>query len=105
VEALVLSDRPGPIPYFYISFSIERLITRRHKYHVAPDVRKGKRPAHFDWRPIMSPMPTPFCCDEAMQLMAIVPPVGGPYGLRIYVCPRCERTRDMLIPAPALEAL
>jgi hypothetical protein len=53
----------------------------------------------------MSPMPSPFCRDEAMQLMAVVPPVGGLYGLRIYVCPRCERTRDMLIPALALQAL
>jgi hypothetical protein len=43
--------------------------------------------------------PSPFCCEEAMQLMAVVPPVGGPYGLRIYVCPKCERSRDMLIPA------
>ena len=39
----------------------------------------------------MSPVASqgPFCCDEAMQLMADVSPVGGPYGLRIYVCPKC----------------
>jgi hypothetical protein len=43
--------------------------------------------------------PSPFCCEAAMQLMAVVPPVGAPYGLRIYVCPKCERSRDMLIPA------
>ena len=50
----------------------------------------------------MSPVvsQSPFCCDEAMQLMAVVPPVGGPYGLRIYVCPKCERWRNQLIPAP-----
>jgi hypothetical protein len=47
---------------------------------------------------------SPFCCDEAMQLMAVVPPVGGPYGLRIYVCPKCQRSRDQLIPAHALGA-
>jgi hypothetical protein len=51
----------------------------------------------------MSPMVTqnPFCsaCDEVMHLEAIVPPVGGPYGLRIYVCPKCERSRDLLVPA------
>jgi hypothetical protein len=54
----------------------------------------------------MSPISiqSPFCCDEAMNLMAIVPPVGGPYGLRIYVCHRCERTRDLLIPAHARRA-
>ena len=39
--------------------------------------------------------------DEAMQLMADVSPVGGPYGLRIYVCPKCERSLDQLIPAHA----
>ena len=51
----------------------------------------------------MSPaMISPFCCDEAMHLMAVIPPVGGPYGLRIYVCPKCERSRDQLIPAHAL---
>jgi hypothetical protein len=59
----------------------------------------GKPATHLNWRPTMSPMPKPFCCDEAMQLTAIVPPVGGPYGLRIYVCPKCDRSRDMLIPA------
>ena len=51
----------------------------------------------------MSPVASqsPFCCDEAMQLMADVSPVGGPYGLRIYVCPKCERSLDQLIPAHA----
>ena len=39
---------------------------------------------------------------ERLNLIAVVSPVGGPYGLRIYVCLRCERVRDMLIPAPAL---
>jgi hypothetical protein len=54
----------------------------------------------------MSPMSIqiPFCCDEAMHLMAVIPPVGDPYGLRIYVCPRCERTRDLLIPAHSVSA-
>jgi hypothetical protein len=37
----------------------------------------------------MSPVAvSPFCCDEAMHLMAVVPPVGGSYGLRIYICPK-----------------
>ena len=50
----------------------------------------------------MSPVVlSPFCCDVAMKLMAVVPPVGGPYGLQVYVCPTCERTRDRLIPAHA----
>ena len=54
----------------------------------------------------MSPesIQSPFCCDDAMNLMAVVPPVGGPYGLRIYVCPRCARTRDLLIPTHALRS-
>ena len=37
--------------------------------------------------------------------MAVVPPVGGPYGLKIYVCPKCDRSRDMLIPAHDLRPL
>jgi hypothetical protein len=49
----------------------------------------------------MSPMPSPFCCDDAMQLMAVVPPVGGPYGLRIYVCPGAnERETCLFQPRP-----
>jgi len=46
--------------------------------------------------------PSPFCCEEAMHLMAVVPPVGGQYGLRIYVCPKCDRSRDQLVPAHSL---
>jgi hypothetical protein len=44
-------------------------------------------------------MLSPFCCDAAMKLTGVVPPVGGPYGLQIYVCLKCDRTRDLLIPA------
>ena len=46
----------------------------------------------------MSPIRSPFCCDDVMHLRAVVPPAGGPYELRIYFCPKCERSRDMLIP-------
>jgi hypothetical protein len=50
----------------------------------------------------MSPVVmSPYCCDKAMPLMAVIPPVGGPYELRIYMCPNCERSRDLLIPAPS----
>jgi len=38
-------------------------------------------------------------CDEDMQLTAVIPPVGGSYGLRVYVCPGCDRSKDMLVPA------
>ena len=38
-------------------------------------------------------------CDEDMQLTAVIPPVGGSYGLRVYVCPCCDRSKDMLVPA------
>jgi hypothetical protein len=38
-------------------------------------------------------------CDEEMLLIAVVPPLGGSYGLQLYVCPRCEKSRDLLIPA------
>jgi hypothetical protein len=53
----------------------------------------------------MSPtVMNPFCCDDVMRLMAVVPPVGGSYGLRVYVCLKCGRPRDMLIPARAFRA-
>jgi hypothetical protein len=43
-------------------------------------------------------------CDEEMHLIAVVPPLGGPYGLRLYVCPRCDRSKDVLIPQSAKES-
>ena len=38
-------------------------------------------------------------CEQQMHLTAVIPPVGGGYGLVVYVCPRCERSRDLLMPA------
>jgi hypothetical protein len=41
-------------------------------------------------------------CDEAMQLTAVIPPLGRSVGMRLYVCPSCDRSRDVLIPAHAM---
>jgi hypothetical protein len=42
-------------------------------------------------------------CDGEMELTAMIPPVGGPYGLKIYTCPKCGRSQDYLV-APRSKA-
>jgi hypothetical protein len=56
----------------------------------------------------MSPVVSPYCCDKAMTLMAVISPVGGPYELRIYVCPLAPSSAEQSVlarrNAPILEA-
>ena len=43
-------------------------------------------------------------CGGEMELTVMIPPVGGPYGLEIYTCPRCGRSQDYLVEPSAKAA-
>ena len=47
----------------------------------------------------MAPIDRPHCsaCGDEMELSLLIPPVGGPYGLKVFTCPRCGRSKDYLI--------
>jgi hypothetical protein len=32
-----------------------------------------------------------------MDLIVDIPPLGSPYGLKVYACPRCGRSRDLVV--------
>jgi predicted RNA-binding Zn-ribbon protein involved in translation (DUF1610 family) len=36
-------------------------------------------------------------CGDEMDLSLLIPPFGGPYGLKVFTCPRCGRSKDYLI--------
>jgi len=48
------------------------------------------------------PIDKPHCsaCGDEMELSLLIPPVGGPYGLKVFTCPRCGRSKDYLIGRP-----
>ena len=50
----------------------------------------------------MAPIDKPPCsaCGDEMELSLLIPPVGGPYGLKVFTCPRCGRSKDYLIGRP-----
>jgi len=50
----------------------------------------------------MAPIDKPHCsaCGDEMELSLLIPPVGGPYGLKVFTCPRCGRSKDYLIGRP-----
>jgi hypothetical protein len=45
---------------------------------------------------------SPHCsaCSDEMRLTMIIPPVGNPYGLKVYACPKCGRSESYLTTAP-----
>jgi hypothetical protein len=45
---------------------------------------------------------SPHCsaCSDEMRLTMIIPPVGNPYGLKVYACPKCGRSESCLTTAP-----
>jgi predicted RNA-binding Zn-ribbon protein involved in translation (DUF1610 family) len=47
------------------------------------------------------PKDAPQCsaCDERMELTVLIPPFGSPYGLKVFSCPRCGRSQDVLVMA------
>jgi hypothetical protein len=47
----------------------------------------------------MAPIDKPPCsaCGDEMELSLLIPPFGGPYGLKVFTCPRCGRSKDYLI--------
>ena len=47
----------------------------------------------------MAPIDKPHCsaCGDEMELSLLIPPLGSPYGLKIFTCPRCGRFKDYLI--------
>ena len=75
--------------------------------------RKGATRVNVFWLPTeeplqcgSTPVASPFkqradiprcaACDNDMDLTVIIPPVGSPYGLKVYTCPRCGRSEDYL---------
>jgi hypothetical protein len=44
----------------------------------------------------------PHCsaCGDEMELSLLIPPFGSPYGLKVFTCPRCGRSKDYLIGRP-----
>jgi len=48
----------------------------------------------------------PHCraCDAEMDLIADVPAIGTPYGLKVYTCPGCGACKDLLTSQPSKAA-
>jgi predicted RNA-binding Zn-ribbon protein involved in translation (DUF1610 family) len=44
----------------------------------------------------------PHCsaCGDEMELSLLIPAFGSPYGLKVFTCPRCGRSKDYLIGRP-----
>jgi hypothetical protein len=36
-------------------------------------------------------------CGDEMELTVLIPPLGSPYGLKVYTCPKCGRSEDYLV--------
>jgi hypothetical protein len=49
------------------------------------------------------PEDAPQCsaCNERMELTVLIPPLGSPYGLKVFSCPRCGRSQEFLVGAPS----
>jgi rubredoxin len=48
----------------------------------------------------------PHCsaCSVEMDLIVDVPPIGTPYGLKVYACPECGASKDLLPSQPSKAA-
>ena len=82
-----------------LTLAMQRVPNLARYHSKRPFMGEGFTPEAVMSSRVTEQVGSPHClaCSDEMHLTMIIPPVGNPYGLKVYACPKCGRSESYLV--------